>query len=95
MNIGKAIIKLRKEKLLLTQKEFSDRLGITQTYLSLLENDIRKPGSKLLNKFTEYFDLHPAILFWFSIEENDIRPPRRRSFRQIKPKIDELMTRLL
>jgi transcriptional regulator with XRE-family HTH domain len=54
MNYGKIIRRLRASN---RQTDFAERLGITQTYLSLLESGQKKPSLSLLEGLGRVFDL--------------------------------------
>ena len=50
----------------MTQSELAEKLGVEQSYLSLIENGKRKPNPELLHKIAEVFDK--------TVEELDIEP---------------------
>lgn len=58
---GSAVKKSRK-RLGMTQAVAAKRLGVSQTYLSLLENDKRKLTEKLARKAVSKLDLPPTVL---------------------------------
>lgn len=62
MKIGKNIkvIRVNKE---MTQKELADMLGITTTYLSLIENNAKKPSLTLVEKISKTLEIPLAMLF--------------------------------
>lgn len=55
MKLGELIRKVRKEKGL-KGAEFAQLVGITGTYLSLIEHGHKTPGKKLLNKIARKLD---------------------------------------
>ena len=61
MSVGKTIKELRKEKDL-TQKELAYAVGITNVYLSMIENSIKTPSLKLLAKLSEVFGVPLQLL---------------------------------
>lgn len=63
MNVGKGIKFVRVESGL-KQGEMADRLGISQNYLSLLENNKAQPSVTLLKKISEVFCVPVAFLLW-------------------------------
>jgi transcriptional regulator with XRE-family HTH domain len=58
-----------------TQEEAARRLGVSQPYLSLLENGSRRVPAKLANRASTLFDLSPTHLpmktNWHSLEETE------------------------
>ena len=92
MNIGKSIKELRTIIYPnLNAGEFAKLIGVTQAYISLLEANKRKPSLELLNTISEVFKTPTAIIFWFAIEEKEIRKERLESFNIVKPIIDDLI----
>ena len=43
-------------------QEVSEGLGITKTYLSLIENGKKKPSKKILNRAASFFSVHESTL---------------------------------
>ena len=86
---------LRVERLGQTQNVFSEAIGISQTYLSLLEKSKKIPSTQLLEKIGTYVDVPVAILFWFSITENDIKDKKKEYFNSLKPSVDALIESFL
>jgi len=63
VNVGKGI-KFVRVASSLKQGEMAMRLGITQNYLSLLENNKAEPSMALLKKISEVFCVPAAFLLW-------------------------------
>jgi len=91
MNLGQAIIHLRVNRMSQTQDLFAHNVGITQTYLSQIENGKKKPSTDLLQRIAEYVDVPLPVLFWFSITESDVKKKRLEAFRLLKPTTDALI----
>ncbi len=66
MNIGKGI-KFVRIAADLRQAEMAERLGISQNYLSLLENNKAEPSLDLLKRISKEFGVPASFLLW---EEN-------------------------
>jgi len=90
MNIGQSIKKLRKAKGI-NQVTFAEFVGITQTYLSQIENGHKEPSTYVLNLISEELEIPLPILFWFSVEETDIIPKKKQAFKTLKPAVDALL----
>ena len=91
MNYGQAIKKLRCEKVWENQTEFAKNIGITQSYLSSIENDNKKPSTDLLEVIANYTKVPMAILFWNSVTESDVSEDKRESLRRLKSGIDSIV----
>ncbi len=82
MNLGSTIKTLRKKKKL-TQEEFAIECGITQTYLSQIENNLKEPNLATLKGIAEQFSLPLPILFFLSMTDEDVQPNKRKAFNLI------------
>ena len=92
MEIGQAVKKIRKSQPKeYGQAEFAKKIGISQTYLSQIENGHKDPSTEVLNKIAKVFKTPLPIMFWMGIEESDVRPDRLDIFRKLKPTIDDLI----
>lgn len=63
MSIGKRMQALREAKAL-SQTEAAERIGKTQNFLSLLENDKREPSLSTLNALADLYEA-PLAAFFF------------------------------
>lgn len=90
MKIGESIRTIRKS-IAMSQVELCNKTGISQTYLSLIERDKRKPSTEVLETISKAFDIPLPILFWFSLERNDISEHKREHYDFLKPSIDQLI----
>jgi len=93
MNIGKAVKTVRKNKGL-NQKQFCELVGITQSYLSGIENNKKKPSTEVLEKIADKVGITLAVLFWFTVEEKDVDPNKAEMFKLLKPSVDRVITDL-
>jgi transcriptional regulator with XRE-family HTH domain len=92
MNVGQAIRNIRKERTpQLNQSEFAKLIGITQTYLSQIETGAKTPNISVLETISKEFEIPLPIIFWMSIEENDVAEDRREYFRFLKPTVDSMI----
>lgn len=62
MSIGKNIKILRASKEI-RQKELAKTLGITQNYLSMIENGSKKPSLTLLEKLADILNVPLSMIF--------------------------------
>jgi transcriptional regulator with XRE-family HTH domain len=93
MKTGKAIRIMRK-KTGERQTMFAFNIGISQTYLSQLENDLKEPSVEVLNKIAEYVGVPLPVLFWFGVTESDVPEHKIDNYRLLKPCIDSLINSL-
>lgn len=91
MNYGKMIYTLRVNRMKQRQNEFAESIGITQSYLSGIENGNKKPTTDLLEKIASHVNLPMPILFWFSITEKDVPKEKKEYFVSLKPTADALI----
>ncbi len=94
MQLG-MVIKEKRKGLGLNQVEFSQAVGITQTFLSQIENDKKEPSAKVLTKICDTLGITKPILIWFTLEEKDIREDKREAFNTLKSSIDELINEFI
>lgn len=90
MNIGNAVKKVRVQKGF-NQKQFCEKIGVTQSYLSLIENNKKKPSTEVLEKIAKSVNTTLPVLFWFSVEEVDVDSGKVEVFNQLKPMIDKML----
>lgn len=90
MDIGKGLRFIRVAAGL-QQKDLAQRLGISQNYLSLLENNKAEPSLSLLRKVSDEFDIPTSFLLW---EENavdkEVNPEIREHYERLRQLIHEL-----
>lgn len=91
MNIGKVIKDIRKQKKQ-TQTEFALSCEITQTYLSQIENNTKEPNLSTLKKISSNLDIPLPILFFMSLNSDDISPEKREAFDIINPSVKSLIS---
>lgn len=90
MNLGKAVKDLRKIRGL-TQCNFCEKIGITQSYLSQVENGVKEPSIDVLKKIADALDTPIPVLFWFTLSEEDVDDNKREVFKLLKPSVDSLI----
>jgi len=90
MNIGQAIRILRKNDLM-NQEEFASSVGITQSYLSLIEKGHKKPSLEVLQQMADILKTPLPVLFWFGVEREDVSEHKQYIYDTLKPSIDKLM----
>ena len=90
MNLGTTIKTIRKRNRQ-TQTEFALTCGITQTYLSQIENNGREPNLSTLKQISEALKIPLPILFFLSMDEQDVQQNKRKAFEIIGPSVKSLI----
>jgi len=90
MDLGIIIKNIRKQKGL-TQNEFASLCGITQTYLSQIEGNLKEPNLSTLKSIGENLNVPLPILFFMSLTEEDVQPNKREAFANISPSVKSLV----
>jgi len=93
MNIGIGVKTVRTKKGF-NQKQFCEKVGITQSYLSLIESNKKTPSTEVLERIAEAVGVTLPVLFWFTVDENDVDNKKLEMFRLLKPSVDKLITDL-
>jgi transcriptional regulator with XRE-family HTH domain len=94
MKVGAAIKAKRKEQLL-RQEELARRVGITQSYLSQLENDRKEPNLSTLRRISEALNIPLPFLMALSLSAEDVPEHKREAFDALYPKMESLINKLL
>jgi transcriptional regulator with XRE-family HTH domain len=84
MDLGSTIKNLRKQRKQ-TQHEFAGRCGITQTYLSQIENNLKEPNISILDDISKELKLPLPVLFFLSMTESDVPEQKRQDFMKLAP----------
>ncbi len=90
MNLGMKIKQMRKQKTL-TQSEFASLCDITQTYLSQIENNLKEPNMSTLKKISTELNVPLPILFFLSMDDEDVKPEKRDAFNLVNPSVNSLV----
>jgi transcriptional regulator with XRE-family HTH domain len=91
MNLGNAIKKLRLQKGI-KQNALAALSGITQTYLSQIENNVKEPNLSTLKTICETLKTPLPIVFFLSIDDSDISPEKRTAFKHLSPSINSMLS---
>ena len=91
MNLGSTIKELRKQKKI-PQEILANKSGITQAYLSLIENDKKEPNLSTLKEISKALDTPLPLIFFLSLSEDDVSESKKTIFTQLNPSIKELVS---
>jgi transcriptional regulator with XRE-family HTH domain len=90
MDLGNTIKNFRKQKEL-KQGEFAIKCGISQTYLSLIENNQKEPNLSTLKEISIQLDIPLPIIFFQSMTNEDIPSQKRDAYKIIGPSVKSLI----
>lgn len=93
MDIGKVIKSLRKKQNI-NQKELAKQSEISQAYLSQIENNQKEAHISTLKVIAKKLNTPLPILFFMSLEEEDISENKREAFTMINPALKSLLNEL-
>lgn len=90
MDLGTIIKNTRKQQRQ-TQNEFAESCGISQTYLSQIENNAKEPNLSTLKEISKNLEIPLPILFFLSLNEEDIPEEKRKAFQIVNPSVKSLI----
>lgn len=90
MDLGITIKNIRKQRKQ-TQSEFAASCGITQTYLSQIESNQREPNLSTLKLISNGLNVPLPILFFLSLDKEDVQQNKREAFEIIGPSVKSLV----
>lgn len=90
MDLGNIIKSIRKQRGQ-TQSEFALSCGITQTYLSQIESNLKEPNLSTLKAISENLNIPLPILFFLSMTEDDVQQSKREAFQIVSPSVKSLV----
>lgn len=86
MDLGSVIKNIRRKKGQ-TQLEFAAECGITQTYLSQIEGNLKEPNLSTIKSISENLGLPLPVLFFLSITEEDVQANKIEAFKLLTPSV--------
>lgn len=90
MRLGATIKDLRQRAGFL-QEDLAERVGITQSYLSQIENGHKEPNLSTLRQISEKLGVSLPILLFLAMEYKDVRSDRKEAFERIFPRLKNIM----
>ncbi len=90
MKIGEAIKHIRSEKGL-SQKKFSELCDISQSYLSLIENNKKIPNMSTLEFMGKVAGVPLPVVLFLSMNEEDVSEEKRDLFNILSPSISKFI----
>lgn len=93
MNIGKAL-KQTRHSLDLRQNIVAEKTGLTQSYISSIENEQKVPSIEVIEKLCKLYKTPVAIVLWRAIDIKDVAPHKRQAYSSLRPTIDDMINRI-
>lgn len=90
MDLGTVIKNIRKQRQQ-TQSELAVLCNISQTYLSQIEVNKKDPNLLTLKKISSHLEVPLPILFFLSMNEEDVDPKKRDAFKLINSPLKNLI----
>jgi transcriptional regulator with XRE-family HTH domain len=90
MDLGQTIKSIRKQKGL-KQNQFAALCDITPSYLSQIENNNKEPNLSILKVISFHLGIPLPILFFLSLDNDDVNPEKKEAFKMIAPSIKSLV----
>jgi transcriptional regulator with XRE-family HTH domain len=91
MNISVALKEARKNSGM-NQGQFSKEHGLSQTYISQIENGKKIPSLEVVAKYQKSSKIPLAVILWSALEEKDVKKDKIKEYKVLKPIIDELIS---
>ncbi|GEP50737.1 hypothetical protein FNO01nite_14090 [Flavobacterium noncentrifugens] len=90
MDLGTVIKNIRKDRQH-TQSELAALCDITQTYLSQIESNKKEPNLSTLKEISRQLNIPLPVMFYMSINEQDVSPEKREAFNLINSPLKNLI----
>ncbi len=94
MNIGTSIKSIRKYKNI-NQGDLADRILISQTALSQIENGTSNPSPKTIKKICEVLDIPEPVLYILGIDSSDVPENRKEMYNILFPSVQKIVFEIL
>jgi transcriptional regulator with XRE-family HTH domain len=93
MKIGQGIIKVCNIRGI-SQTEISKQTGLSKTFLSLIEHDYRDASMVSLKKISKVLDVPIPVIYWLSLDTDDLKMANQEMARKYKKAVDEIITKM-
>lgn len=94
MNLGNAIKAVRK-KMGVSQLDLALMCDMSQTYLSQIETEAKRPGGKTLKKICDALQIPEGIIYVLAMDDIHIPEKRKRVYGMLFPMIRELALQMV
>lgn len=93
MKVGDAIKSIRKERRL-KQSDFATHIGISQTYLSQIENNKRNPNISILETIGKKLEIPLPVIMFLAIEESDVSENKREVYNSVNTVMKDFISKV-
>lgn len=94
MKIGQAFKIIRKHKAI-SQMDFAAQIGISQTSLSQIESDIKRPSVITMKKMCELLNIPEPLIYLLATEETDIPESRKQMYNALYPTLKNVIFQII
>ena len=94
MKIGSAIKSIRK-RLGIPQWELAEKCELSQTSLSQIENDIKKPHPKTVGRICDALEIPESIIYIIAMEDIDVPSNKKDIYKLVYPSIKTLALQMI
>lgn len=93
-NVGDTLIQLRKQYGL-KQKELANNIGVTPTYLSLVEKNRTPPSLSILRKISDFYGITVTTILFKSIDIEKVSDSSKRMYIEVAtPVVDFIINHI-
>ncbi len=93
MNIGQAVKEIRQFKEL-SQKDLAEAIEISQTSLSQIESNLKKPSSATLEKISAVLSVPQPLIYLMAMDEEDVAKDRRKVYKALFPTVKAIIMQI-
>ncbi|MES2702826.1 MAG: helix-turn-helix transcriptional regulator [Bacteroidota bacterium] len=94
MSIGKAIKSIRKKRSL-SQAELARRISLSQTSLSQIETDAKRPSQRTIERLCKELDIPESVLYIAAMQYFEVPEKYKAAYDLILPSIRMLALQLV
>jgi transcriptional regulator with XRE-family HTH domain len=73
------------------QNMLAQTCGISPTYLSQIENNVKEPNTSVLKTIADRLEVPLPIMFFLSIDRDDIAPEKQKAFEVLAPSVKSMI----
>lgn len=94
MNLGIAIRSVRRQ-LGITQYELADKCGVSQTSLSQIENGVKRPSNRTIQKICGELEVPEAVIYILALQDTDVPDSKKGVYDMLFPSIKNLALQIV
>lgn len=94
MNIGASIKEIR-TKAGISQQDLATKAGVSQTALSQIENGVKSPNTKTLEKICEALNTPIALIYVLAMQQSDVPADKKDDYDKIYPYLRSMVLEMV